>query len=373
MAGGMRDWYGWRRLLAAAVVIGLAQAAPAAAGPIETNIFAVQGVDADETAKDASAAKDLALMDVQVKAFFQLVEKLGSADVAASLKGMTPEEIAPYLKSLSIEEESSAPGRYIGKFTVRFLPGKVKALLANYGIEVPDRQSVPIIVLPLWRSSVGLQMWDDNIWRQAWLDLRAEQSLVPLIVPLGDLEDSAALSTDDVLNDDPVKLEAIKRRYDARSLVVAIAEPAEGGGVHVSIHGNTQLGKVTFDKIYTSEDGKIESAVAGAVRRFHAAMIEKYKQDESKAAAEAQAQQGGLTSSSLAVAVPFGSPTQWNGIRARILSTPNVIGVDISTLAGDGAVIRLMYTATVPELLANLQSAGLNMSQIGGTWVIQPM
>ena len=37
-----------------------------------------------------------------------------------------PDEITPFLKSLSIEQETSAPGRDIGKFTVRFLPSKIE-------------------------------------------------------------------------------------------------------------------------------------------------------------------------------------------------------------------------------------------------------
>jgi hypothetical protein len=66
-----------------------------AGGPVETSIFAVQGVEVDATSTDASSAKNQALMDVQVKAFFQLVERLGSAELAAQLKEkLKPEDIA---------------------------------------------------------------------------------------------------------------------------------------------------------------------------------------------------------------------------------------------------------------------------------------
>ena len=52
------------------------------------------------------------------------------------------------------------------------------------------------------------------------------------------------------------------------------------------------------------------------------------------------------------VAVPFSGIHQWNGIRARLLSTPGVIGVDVSTIAENGAVIRLAYTQIVQNLAA---------------------
>ena len=171
---------------ALAVLAGLGPAA--AAGPVETNIFAVQGVDVDVTSTDASAAKNQALMDVQVKAFFQLVERLGTPELSAELQAkLTPQDIAPYLRSLSIETETSAPGRYIGRFTVRFLPQKMQELFSNYGIRVPTQQADPILVLPVLRDPGGNMLWEDNPWRRAWIDLKGEQGIVPIIVPLGDL------------------------------------------------------------------------------------------------------------------------------------------------------------------------------------------
>ena len=60
----------FRNRVAAAVLAGalalFAGSGPAtASGPIETSIFAVQGVDVDVTSTDAASAKNQALMDVQ--------------------------------------------------------------------------------------------------------------------------------------------------------------------------------------------------------------------------------------------------------------------------------------------------------------------
>lgn len=357
----------WRGFLAALLFLVSGVLEVMAAGPVETNIFAVQGVPVDVTSTDATSARNQALMDVQVKAFFMLIERLGSPEIAAELAKLKADEIAAYLKSLSIEQESSSPGRYIGTFTVRFLPTKIHSLLSGYGVRVPTRQAPPILVLPVFREPSGSKLWEDNLWRKAWLDLRAEQALVPIIIPIGDLEDTETLTEEDALNGDPIKLEAIRRRYGASSLVVAVAEPAEGGGIHAVISGTTALGKVTFDKTYIAESAKPEDSAALATQRFHAVMIEKYKEDEAVLA------QNPGEPLSIAVSVPFGSPTEWNGIRSRILSTPNVIGVDVATLSAEGAVIRLMYADDLPMLQDNMLRTGLALSQIGQSWVIQPM
>lgn len=363
------------RTFLAGLLAVLALCLPASAGgPIETNIFAVQGVDVDVTSTDASAAKNQALMDVQVKAFQQLVERLGSPELRHEVEAkFKPEDIAPYLRSLSIEEETSAPGRYIGRFTVRFLPDKMQKFFKDYGIRLPSRQADPILVLPVYRGADANKLWEDNPWRKAWLDLKGEQGIVPMIVPLGDLEDTETLTVNDALHADPIRLESIRKRYGAPSLLVAQAQPVEGGGLHVYIEGDTKLGKVSFNKIFKADDGQSDSAALPAAQAFQQAILETYKEREAKIAAAEDAAKNANKSQSMAVAVPFSSPREWNAIRSRILTTPNVIGVDLSTLSAEGAVIRLMFTHSVEELQGNMQRVGLNLGQFGATWVIQPI
>ncbi len=344
-----------------------------AGGPIETNIFAVQGVAVDVTSTDAAFAKNQALMDVQVKAFNELVRRLGTPELAASVaEKFKPQDIAPYLRSLSIEQETSAPGRYIGRFTVRFLPQKMLKFFQDYGIRVPTQQSDPVLVLPVFRGPDGNRLWEDNPWRKAWIDLKGEQGLVPIIVPLGDLEDTETLSVDDALKGDAIRLEALRKRYGAPNLLVAQAQPTEDGGLHVYIEGETKLGTVKVNKIYKAQEGGVDSADDAAVRAFQAMIFKTYKEQADKMAAD-EAVRSANSSQSLAVSVPFTSPREWNAIRSRILTTPNVIGVDLSSLSAEGAVIKLMFTHTVEELQGNMQAAGLNLANTGSSWIIQPM
>ena len=141
-----------------------------ASGPVETSPFAVQGVEVDITDTNAAAAKEKALIEVQVKAFAQLAETLGNSDFAAEMAKMDSKKIVQLLKSLSIEEEKISPGRYQGKFTVRFLPDKIKPIFANVGIALPAPQGPAMLVIPVWQNDQGqTSLWDDNAWRSAWL------------------------------------------------------------------------------------------------------------------------------------------------------------------------------------------------------------
>ena len=337
-----------------------------AAGPVETSIFAVQGVDVDVTEKDAATAKDKALVDVQVKAFRQLAERLGTPELVAEVDAMETKDILPYLRSLSIEEESISPGRYQGKLTVRFLPERIKSFYANHGIRVSSVQGPAFLVLPIWKSANGPQLWEDNPWRQAWINLRAEQSQVPIIIPLGDLDDSEIISAQDVLAGDEVKLEAMRRRYDVKAVLIAYAEPQEGG-IRATMNANTPLGKITFDKTYRDESGDLLASASLATKRFHQVMVEKFRSDSSRIASGESARQ------TLSVAVPFSGPSDWNRVRSQILATPGVVGLDVSSLAGDGAVVKLTVTGDIITVQDSFKSGGLQLFQAGDSWVIQPI
>jgi hypothetical protein len=305
-----------------------------------------------------------------MKAIVMLAQRLGNETFAAEIAKLEAKDVLPLLKSLSIEQEGTGPGHYIGKFTVRFIPEKVQKLFESYGVTIVSEQATPMLVLPIWKTAEGAQLWEENLWRTAWLNLHAEQSLVPLIVPIGDIEDTAAITAQDVLNLDPIKLEVLRRRYGTRTILVAIAEPAEGNGVRAMMNAESELGKITFYKIYTADPATLEGSAALAASRFHAVMVDKYKSDKVKAS-------DGLAnadiSRSIPVSVPFSSPSEWNAIRSRILSSPGIIGVDVSTLGGNGAVIRLMYVGDLQFVQSSMQGTGLQMSQIGGNWVIQPL
>ncbi len=342
-----------------------------AAGPIETSPFAVQGVDVDVTDLSVKAAKDKALIDVQMKALVMLGQNLGGAEVADELAKLEAKEVMPLLKSLSIEQETMSPGHYVGKFTVRFLPQKLKPLLSGLGVRIPGAQGPPMLVIPVWTDETGrVVVWDDNLWRKAWLDLQATQAQIPILVPLGDQEDSSTLSVTDLSNNDAVKLEALRRRYDVKTMLIAFAQAAPGGGIHARVVGTSALGKITIDKIYIADSHEVAESAAVAAQRFQSLITDKFKSEQAKVAAAKIAAAG---PQALAVVVPFGGPSEWNGIRSRILATPGIVGLDVTSLDVGGASARLLYNGNPEDLGASFQAANLKLERSGAGWMIRPL
>ena len=343
-------------LLAWAIAFGT----PARADPLYT----VSGVTVDVSDSDASSAKLKAISEAQVKAFAILLERLGGSEGPARLQGLGPAEIGRMMDSLSIEEERTGPGRYIGRLTVRFLPDKVRAALSGAGVAFTEDRAPAVVVVPVWLARDGPEAWTDNPWRAGWLALNAQDSLLPLIVPLGDLTDSQTLSAQQALDGDRAGLEAVRNRYSAEFIVVAVAAPLDDSTVRATLIGQTPLGPVDFDRTSSDTVGGVAAAAAQAVREFHSVMLAEWRASRPTVTRTAV--------QTIRVALPVASLEQWNDLRARLVSTPGVSGVDLSSLTSQGAIVRLSFAVPFPDLQAELADRRLDLALRGETWVIQP-
>jgi hypothetical protein len=165
-----------------------------------------------------------AISEAQVKAFgiSRRPDRRGRRRCQA--QGPAAGQIGRMLASLSIEEERTGPGRYIGKLTINFLPDKVRETLARAGVAFTEKQAPRIVVLPVWSTSGGATAWDDNPWRRAWQDLKAENAVVPIMVPLAISTIRKRCRSSRALAGEADKLEALRLRYQGEALLVAIAE-----------------------------------------------------------------------------------------------------------------------------------------------------
>lgn len=347
-------------ILGFTLALGLSTYRPALADPLYT----VSGVEVDVSDSDASSAKLKAISEAQVKAFGVLLERLGGSDAAARLQGLGPAEIGRLMDSLSIEEERTAPGRYIARLTIRFLPDKVRAALAGADVAYTEERAPPVVVLPVWVGPEGPEAWRENPWRSAWLALNAQDSLVPLVIPLGDLTDVQTLSPQQALDGYREGLEAMRTRYSADAIIVAVAAPLDDTTIRATLIGETAAGPVDFDRTYTAEAGGVAAAAEQAVREFHSALLADWRTSQPNVRPAAV--------QSIRVALPVASLEQWNDLRSRLIATPGVSGVDLSSLTGQGAIVRLNFSVPFPELQAELADRRLDLALRGDTWVIQP-
>ena len=178
----IRGWYLWPRAL-----LGCASRRHAA-GRSKPAFSRCRASMSTSPARMRTAAKNQALMDVQVKAFFMLVERLGSRSPPNS-PSWNPRRSRPISNRCRSRRKTGSRPLYRQIHRPLSAGQDAEALRGLRRHVVSDQATADPGAAGL-EAPEGTKLWEDNPWRKAWLDLSAEQALVPLIVPLGDLEDT---------------------------------------------------------------------------------------------------------------------------------------------------------------------------------------
>jgi hypothetical protein len=357
-----------RRALGAAwmvaALLGAAPEAPAqGVDPYTITQVKVEAVDVD-----ASQAKHKAFAEAQMKAFRALLRRIADEKDVARLGPLDAATVGRLLNSISVESEQTAPKRYLARLTVRFRAEAVRQLLARHNIAIAEDQARPLLVVPLWRGADSKPvLWGAaNPWAKAWGTLDLRNSVTPVVLAPGDPVDVAAISAEEALAGNPAKLDALKFRHGADNALLATAQLAPNNAIRVIARGETPSGRVDFDRVVKIEQGNVDSALAAAADKLLGEMEGKWKW------LRARPYQPQAAAQSLSVSVAFASLGQWNEIRGRLVQTPGISGVDIATLAPGGAVVKVAFAGSLDQLRAALQRNGFALTDLGGTWVLQP-
>lgn len=348
-------------------VIAIAGLAPPLAAQDASSLYVVSGVEVDAKEVDAAKAKLKAISEAQVKAFAVLLNRLGGKTAEAKASRFTPSQIGRMMASLSVEEERTGPGRYIGKLTIKFLPKRVRKALNSVGVSFVEEQSPPILVIPVWKQADGtMLLWQDNPWRTAWQQLKAENALVPLLIPLADITDAQTLAVEDIVQGAEQNLEAMRLRYGADAVLVAYGEPVNDNSLRATMQGDSPVGRISFDKTYVATEGGLKGAAAQAVERFHTVLIFKWTKSRTGSS---------ISDSNLQavnIAVPFSSLQEWNVMRSQLSITASVTNVEVASMSSNGAVVRLTYAQGFEYLQSALRQSRMELVLVGGTWVLRP-
>lgn len=336
-------------------------AAPAARA---ADAYAIRGVEVDVTSANVNAAKDLAVAEAQARAFRLVLERLTApADHARLPKA----DASQYVRDFAIEQERGSSVRYIAKVAVRFSPSAVKKLLRDAGIPFAEARARPVVVVPVWKSSMGkLMLWDEpNPWRAAWNELGGG-GLVGIVVPGGDLADLSSMTPEQALAADPERLRALGERYQTGDVLVAAAAFSGGGRqLDVSLSGTPGLPRPSDTLSYPVAEGESEAQVLSrAASDIQRAMDTVYKQPNLL-----QFDRAGT----LSAIVPLGGLEDWLAVRERLGRVSQVRRYEVVSLSKEEAAVVLHIVGDQEQVKGALGNAGLQLSWGDGFWTMKPV
>ena len=326
------------------------------------DVFTVPRVSIDSKGESSAAARDVALNEGRVVAFTKLLQRLTAKSSWGTLPQFTAEELDDVVLGIEISNEKTSSIRYLADVTYSFQPDAVRDLLRRRSIPFSESQSRAAVVLPLYDTGQGIQLWeDDNPWAKAWQNKRLTHELVPLLAPLGGVEDLMAISTDDAVNGDRTRLRGYAQKYNVEDVLIAYARLQERqsveelsvrltrfGGQGVSAQASTTDLVVRNTQQLPVED-LMDFAIDQGVERLQSAWK-----------SQTIVRSDGVTRT-LRSSVQFKKFSDWLDIRDGLQSLPMVQQIDVTSLSLNGADIVVRHVGSFDQLKFTLAQENVQL------------
>lgn len=335
---------------------------------LAADVFTVR-VEAAGEGVNAEDARTKAVQAAHLAAWQALARRLVVDEDLPGVPVLTLPEVQALLAGLEVVTEAPKKSRYTGVLAFRFNPDPVRTLLAARGLRFTETPSRAIVVLPVLGEGGEAQLWQEfNPWRLAWANRWGNDGLVPLVVPLGELEDLAAADAPEALAGDAAALADLAARYGTGDTLVAqalVAGDPVAGGATLTVRA-TGYGAVASQPItltLAQEAGEGEEAFFA---RAAAAVAARLEADWKRANAFYYG-----TQSSLPVSVVIGALQDWLLAQQVLKSSPLVTGFKVLNLSRSAASIVVEHRGTVDQLALWLAQHDLLLRQGVAGWELR--
>lgn len=373
-----------RTALCAVLIVFFAVSAASA----QPNPYVIEGVKVDITADNAINARNQAFEKAQQDAVLALAAQFFSPDQLKTFRPPPAASISPMVQDYEVTQEKLSSKRYIGTYTFRFKRSAVGQFFNKAGMELAapagpmpslaadtggayapsTAQSHHILVLPFYQ--VGRQTILSsgyNSWMQAW---RRTDASPTIILPLGDLADTADIGDDEALTYDPVRLGRMLARYNAREAVIAIASPDATLAVQ-TLDAAPARGSLTIE-IYRTDSSQRPEQVGQFVfeaytnetraRLFERAALEMQKNLNQEWKSAQPVPVAAATRNTIEMRVPFANLQEWAAAQRKLNRIQGVNDVVLKSLSSREARVGIVFDGSADNFKVALQQAGMDLT-----------
>jgi hypothetical protein len=407
-----------------AAVIGLAVMAGAARAAGD-DVFVVPRVPVQATGETATIAKESAQASGRRQAMDLLLRRLtpeedwtylptlatgaeaqsfgdGSGKTAVAI---TPSQLISLESGFEVYGEKASSTSYRAYITYRFKPDDVRRLLKSARLPYSEAQTRVALVLPVLQTDNGVYLWEsNNPWMAAWKIRPYTHELTPMAAPLGDLEDSAAISARQALALAPDALAAIAVRYNVSQVIVAHARLTQKDGANQLtvrlINGYRESGKADLSEV-TGQEIDVDHAGPSKETFSYAEGDEDFAAKVGEVLAQTYLSQPAGNFPSLAersieaaiakyasgwkartlidhskearlpVTAFFDRIEDWSKIRSALIATPLVGAVQVSSLSRKGAEMDIRVFGEASRMQVAMENQGIVFwTETGDHWFL---
>lgn len=347
------------RAISSAVLIFLTAIAQSVAGPYE-----ISGIEVETSAQDAVTAKANAIAAGQAEAARMVLQRITTSEQYQLIPELSREELEQMINGFSVEREQASATTYSATLTFHFSPQAVQDLLARNNIPFSDRQAAPTLLVPIFQEGENFYFMENNPHLEAWRSIRPQNQLTPFILPAGDISD-AEIDPNALLARNIDAMSRLRLRYQAQNVLIALCRSdIDSTRYDCTLEGGGPTGPVNLQQSYSGDDPVL--TMAAAARAFVADIENQWKSNNLISGP------GLRQGEPVQAAVSFNGLSEWQQLRGRLASLPEVSEIEIKALNPRGAVLVLHVTGGVSALGAALSQYGYELADAGGTWMIRP-
>jgi len=326
-------------------------------------VYTAAGIDVDVTG-DTATLRDQALLQGQRKALQKILSDIAPADRAAALTLPSDDVISTWVQDFEIEEEKSSATHYIGRYTFRFLADPVQQYLAGNKVEFAQTQTKRLLVLPIYTDETGnSNLWGpSNLWLAQWSLKAPNVSLVPMVLPTGDVSDTTTLSATQALAGDLPRLTALSQRYGAGDVLVTEvkAAPVGADGMQTFAIAATRYSREapnSFTDSLSGDPATIDELLGQSADRTIAWVQSQWKQANLVDASK---------QSAMTIEVPISNLKQWVDIKKQLGGVPSLKSVRLISLTRTLAILDISFLGDLPQFQRSLAQQDLSLAMAIG-------
>lgn len=327
------------------------------------DLFTIDRVPVDATGRSAAEAREDALARGRAQALRQLLRRLSPSDYWSVLPRIDDLDSVALVAGIQISNEKTSTTRYLADVVYSFDPRRIREILRVNQIPFSEIQARKAVLLPVLETDDGLMLWEeDNVWAARWKERNLTNELVPLLSPLGDLEDIVGVSATDAVSENWEVLAPFVARYGVGDAVLAKAV-LRGQGERQSL-----LMSAVRLSSGTSEFGvprEVEVLVRNRLGLPTERLVDFGIDQILLKLQEAWKGQTVIDSDSverlLAATIRFEGMGEWLAIQDRLSGMPTVNGIKIEALSLTGAEVLLRYVGSPAQLRIAMAQRDLDL------------
>jgi len=344
-----------RGLLAMLLLLLSAGAAWAQAG----TVYTATGIDVDITG-DIATLRDQAMLEGQRKALQKVLSDIAPPERVAQLQLPSDDIISTWVQDFEIEQEKASATHYIGRFTFRFLADPVQQFLAGNNVQFAQIQTRRLLVLPIYTDQTGSStLWgEQNLWLAQWSQKAPNVSLVPMVLPTGDVSDSSTVTATQALAGDLPRLTALAQRYGAGDVLVTEVKASTPGAdgketLAVTATRYSREAPMTFNDTVSGDPATIDDLLGQAADHTISWVQGEWKQANLVDASK---------QSTMIIEVPVSNLQQWVGIKRQLGGVPSLKSVRLVSLTRTLAILDISFLGDLPQFQRALAQQDLSLA-----------